>query len=110
MRTLDLAEAAAFLRLSPKILRRRAAAGLIRGAKPGKRWVFLETDLADYLARLYAASRQAPRRGSKLELDAWVSIDAAKCGGFGLPRQTVSEYESLLGLRTSEPRKSFTTG
>lgn len=110
MRSYDLQEAAHFLRMSPTILRRKAAAGEIRGAKPGKRWVFLEDDLADYLGRLYAASRQAPLRGSKLEIGACRSIDAAKCGGFGSPPPMVREYENLLGLRTSEPPKNSTTG
>ena len=40
-RTLDLNEAAEFLRMSPAVLRQKARAGIIKGAKPGKRWVFL---------------------------------------------------------------------
>lgn len=110
MRSYDLQEAAHFLRMSPTILRRKAAAGEIRGAKPGKRWVFLEEDLADYLGRLYAASRQAPLSGSKLEIGACRYTNAAMCGGSGSQPPMVREYESLLGLRTSERPKSSTTG
>ena len=46
MNTLNLQAAALFLHLHPEELRRRAKAGLVPGAKVGKRWVFLEDDLA----------------------------------------------------------------
>jgi hypothetical protein len=109
MRTLDLDQAAEFLHVSARILRGRAARGEVPGAKPGKSWVFLEDDLVCYLRQQYAASRHMPRRGSK-EIGACRSIDAEQYGGSGLPAQTASEYESLLGLKISEPRKNSTTG
>jgi len=34
-RTLDLNEAAEFLRMSPAVLRQKARAGIVKGAKPG---------------------------------------------------------------------------
>ncbi len=46
-RTMDLAEAASFLKMHPDTLQRKARAGIIPGAKNGK-WVFLEADLASY--------------------------------------------------------------
>jgi len=45
-KTFDLVEAVDFLHMSPAVLRKKAKAGIIQGAKPGKRWVFLEADLA----------------------------------------------------------------
>jgi hypothetical protein len=110
MQTFDLYQAAAFLRMSPRTLRRKAAAGEIPGYKPAKCWVFLEDDLVAYLRQQYASTRHMPRRGSKQEIGAWPSIDAVRFGGFDLPAPTVSVYESLLGLPTSEPRKNSTTG
>ncbi|MGB7933836.1 MAG: helix-turn-helix domain-containing protein, partial [Gammaproteobacteria bacterium] len=54
-RTLDLNEASEFLRMSPAVLRQKARSGIIKGAKPGKRWVFLECDQSDYeMVRRYA--------------------------------------------------------
>ncbi len=47
MRTLDLQEAADFLRLTPSELARKAREGVIPGARPGRRWVFLEDDLVE---------------------------------------------------------------
>jgi len=42
------------------VLRLHARQGRLKAAKPGKRWVFLEEDLATYLRQLYARRRQAP--------------------------------------------------
>ena len=54
MRTLTLQDAAALLQLHPTILAARAKAGLIPGAKLGRRWVFLDVDLIEYLRGRYA--------------------------------------------------------
>lgn len=51
--TLDLKEAAKFLKMSPEVLRRKAANGEVPGAKPGKRWCFYLHDLLSYLRSLY---------------------------------------------------------
>ena len=59
-RTLDLQEAADFLRLSPAALRQKAQSGIIRGAKPGKCWVFLQSELVAYLKSLYSTGEQTP--------------------------------------------------
>jgi hypothetical protein len=53
MRTLDLEEAAAWLKIHPNRLQERAKAGEIPGAKIGKRWVFIEEDLALYVRSKY---------------------------------------------------------
>lgn len=45
-KTLDLNEAANFLRMSPSALREKAKAGRILGAKPGKKWVFSKQTLS----------------------------------------------------------------
>ena len=49
MRTLSLSDAAALLRMHPEEVRRRAKRGTIPGAKPGRCWVFIEDDLAEYV-------------------------------------------------------------
>lgn len=49
--TWGLTEAAAYLRMSPDTLRRRAALRIIPGAKIGRAWVFMLHLLAEYLER-----------------------------------------------------------
>lgn len=55
--TLDLYEAADYLKMHWQTLRAKAKSGTIPGAKLGKRWVFLAEDLADYLRAHYSGSR-----------------------------------------------------
>ncbi|MFT3806056.1 helix-turn-helix domain-containing protein [Arenimonas sp.] len=109
MRTLDLFEAAAFLRMSPAVLRLHARQGRVKAAKPGKRWVFLDEDLADYLGQLYARQRQAPLSGSNEEKSSWGYSDGVMSGGSASPRRTASEYAVLLGLTTKRRRSNSTT-
>ncbi len=109
MRTLDLQEAALFLRMSPAVLRLHARQGRLKGAKPGKRWVFLEDDLATYLRQLYARRWQAPLSGSDLEESKWESSNAVMSGGSTSPHHTASEYADLLGLPIGSSRRSTKT-
>jgi excisionase family DNA binding protein len=53
MKTLTLQEAASLLKMTPEGSRVKATKGEVPGAKPGKRWVFSEDDLAEYLRSLY---------------------------------------------------------
>ena len=107
-KTLTLEEAAAFLMMSPAVLRQKAKAGIIKGAKPGKRWVFLECDLAAYLRSLYPEDGQASQSGCK-EVSLCHSTNAATPGGFGSQRPTEIEYANLLGLKTEHRHKNITT-
>jgi len=99
MKTLDLAQAAAFLNMHPEELRRRAKLGRIPGAKVGRAWVFLELDLADYLRSLYASPRQALQVTLRKEMECHFA-NAAVSGGSTSLLQTGSEYAALLGLPT----------
>ena len=107
-RTLDLQEAAAFLRMSPAVLRQKARSGKVRGAKPGKCWVFLQSDLVAYLRSLYAGDEQMPC-GDWKEVFPCHSLNAVPSGGSGSRPRTGSRYADLLGLPTNDKRKSSTT-
>lgn len=98
--TLDLKEAAGFLHMSPAVLRQKAKLGLIKGAKPGKCWVFLADDLANYLRSLYLEPGQAPRSVQPKETLRCHSINAAIPGGRGSPHPRAIAYANRLGLKT----------
>ena len=107
MRTLNIQQAAKLLHMSPGALREKAKAGLVKAAKPGKRWVFLETDLVDYLKALYSARGQAPLSGCEQEATLCHSTNAEIPTGSVSRRRTDSEYASLLGLKTgNRPRNT----
>ena len=59
VKTLDLSEAAGLLHMHPEVVRGRAKRGLIPGAKVGRRWVFIEADLAEFIRSLYSVRRRA---------------------------------------------------
>jgi hypothetical protein len=58
MKTLNLKEAAAFLKLHPVTLQSKAKAGEIPGAKIGKCWVFVDVDLIEFIRSQYISNRQ----------------------------------------------------
>ena len=107
MRTLNLSEAAQFLKLHPEEVRRRAKAGIIPGAKLGKRWAFIEDDLADHIRSLYACTRQALQVGHE-EKQLCRSVNVVRRGGLVSPYQAASELDALLQLKIKPRRKNST--
>ena len=101
MKTLDLNEAADFLKMNPEVLRRKARAGHVPGRKAGKCWIFVKEHLADWVSGRYSE----PRRGLQV-IDELKQEDIKTCqstsekirGGFSSPRLTDAEYNKLLGL------------
>jgi len=53
MKTLNLEEAAKFLHVHHITLQQKAKAGIIPGTKIGRRWVFIDVDLFDYIRAQY---------------------------------------------------------
>ncbi len=101
MKTLDLQEAAAFLRMNPETLRQKTKAGIIPGAKPGKSWVYVEEDLIAFLRSQYAGPAEPVRVTDANEEAICHSTVEARRGGSASPRRTVKEYEAALGLKTA---------
>ena len=108
MKTLNLDDAAQFLKLHPEEVRCRAKAGIIPGAKSGKRWVFIEDDLVAYLRSLYATPRQALQVGHE-EKQLCHSVNVVRRGGLVSPHQAASELDALLAQPTKLKRKNAMT-
>jgi hypothetical protein len=106
MKTLSLIEAADLLHMSPSSLRAKAKEGIVPASKPGKRWVFIQQDLFDFLRSQQQEVKAAARRG--LEVVRCHSIDEAKSGGSDLPRRRASEYASRLGLEIDARHRNST--
>ncbi|XYJ11993.1 helix-turn-helix domain-containing protein [Telluria sp. B2] len=109
MNTLDLKQAAAFLRMHPEEVRRRAKLGLLPGAKPGKSWVFIEDDLAAWLRGQYLPAAPLPSKIGK-EQATWQSTSAARLGGSTSPRHGESALDALLRQATGSRHRNSTTG
>jgi hypothetical protein len=108
IKTLNLEQAADFLKLHPEELRSRAKAGIVPAAKIGKRWVFIENDLADYVRSLYAAPRQALRVTSGKGAEICHSRNAVTRGTSTLLHHPASELDALLGLPIKPKRRNCT--
>lgn len=100
MKTLNLKEAAIFLKMTPEGLRVKVAKGEIPASKVGKYWIFIEADLVDYMRSRYSKSAETSwgvvdsnRRTT------WHSTKGEVSGGL-ISDTKVSVYNDLLGLQT----------
>lgn len=105
MRTLDLQQAAVFLKMHPEEVRRRARLGQLPGAKPGKSWVFIEDDLVDWLRAQYRAPQPALSVIGRNQKQCQ-SINAATLGGSTSLRRQESALDALLKQARKPKRKS----
>jgi hypothetical protein len=67
--------------MHPEEVRCRAKRGLIPASKPGRRWVFIDNDLAAFLRGNYLMQRQALRVSFGKGNAPWVSANEAPSGG-----------------------------
>ncbi len=95
MRTFNLIEAAAFLKMTPEGLRRKAAKGEIPGAKPGKCWCFYEGDLVEHMRSLYPSQAKASW-GVIERRNIWRSTKEVIPGGSQLTTKEIA-YKKALG-------------
>ena len=97
IKTLNLKEAAAFLKIHPVTLSIKAASREIQGAKIGKRWVFLQVDLIEHIRAQYQPRALQGER--KETLCHSINVRTRPLGG--LKSLSVDEqYKNLLGLTT----------
>ncbi|MDP8984144.1 MAG: helix-turn-helix domain-containing protein [Pseudomonadota bacterium] len=94
--------------MHPEEVRARAKRGLIPGAKTGKRWIFLEADLAEFVRSLYPGRRQALRVTTISQENLCHYANAGRSGGSTSLRPTASAYDDLLKPATKPRRKSCT--
>lgn len=100
MKTLNLEEAASFLKMTPETLRKKAINREVPGAKPGKRWCFCEDDLAEYLRSLYHCDANTSWGvvGNR-RTTIWHSAKEVTSGGLG-SAMVEKEYNKALELAT----------
>ncbi|MEQ1598995.1 MAG: helix-turn-helix domain-containing protein [Methylotenera sp.] len=96
MNTFTLQQAADFLKIHPVTLSMKAAAGDIQGAKVGKRWVFIDVDLIDYIRAQY--QRRALQGERKEILCHSTNVKTRPSGGSKSPSLD-EQYNAALGLK-----------
>ncbi len=104
MQTLNLNAAAELLKIHPQTVLERARSGDIPAAKPGKRWVFIEEDLINWLRSQYDISQQDVAQGGKKQCS--LKEKTVHIGGLHLQPQAEKEYANLLKLPTNRKRRN----
>ena len=101
MNTLNIQEAAQFLRIHPVTLGIKARQGIIPGTKVGKCWVFVDVDLIAYIRSQY---QRQDLQGDRKEIQCHSSNDRTHAIG-GLSFSTTEErYNEVLALPTKRER------
>ncbi len=98
MQTLNLKEAAFFLKKSTEATRRAAANGKIPAARVGRRWIFLLDDLVEFLRSRYVTS--AETSWGVIEKDRrkiWRSTNEIASGGSLFAEKDIA-YRKAAGL------------
>jgi excisionase family DNA binding protein len=101
LETIGLEDAARLLRLAPSTLRKRAAAGRLPGAKIGRQWVFVRTDLVE-LIRQQAKERERAYRSVDVAALRFDSRWRLEKGASKLVREIASKHRGLLRRRQGE--------
>jgi Helix-turn-helix domain len=107
IKTMNIGEAAAFLKIHPVTLSVKAASGEIQGAKIGKRWVFLEVDLVSHIRAQYQV--RALQGDRKEQVCHFTNAKTPLHGGLK-SLSVEKQYKEALGLMTkSKLRNSMTS-
>ncbi|MBD3822732.1 MAG: helix-turn-helix domain-containing protein [Thiotrichales bacterium] len=101
-RTLTLQQAAKFLNCNPETVRRHASEGKIPSAKLGRKWVFIEQDLAQYIRNQYSNAESVVQVVDNNEESLCQSTLETTSGGLISQHQTEVEYNALLRLKTED--------
>ena len=107
--TLNLKQAADFLHMSPSTLGYKARIGEIKAAKPGRRWVFIESDLISYLRSLQHDNYKLPSWDDITDKTVCQSTNEEKLGGLDSRHPMGKEYANLLKLETGKKLKNSAT-
>jgi|APIni6443716594_1056825.scaffolds.fasta_scaffold1711760_2 excisionase family DNA binding protein len=101
MQTLNLQQAAEFLKIHPVTLQAKAKSGEIPAAKPGKCWVFIDEDLVNYIRLQYTehGKRIASKNG-----ETQCSLNETKSGITNL-LLVEKQYTDLLAPQTKQRHK-----
>jgi len=100
---LSAEKAAEMLDIHPMTLKKKARSGEIPAGKSGRKWVFLDVDLVEYIRAQYKAAN-AP------EIEPCHSTSAKIRSTTGYrSSKTEEQYAAALGLQTARKRKNTTT-
>jgi excisionase family DNA binding protein len=104
VRTFGLEEAAAFVGLHPHTLEEKARNGEVPAAKPGKRWIFIDIDLAEWLRSQYRGKDD--EKGGEAECHYTGEV---VYGGVAGASRAAKSLQKALERPTGKRRRNTTT-
>ncbi|WP_425435879.1 helix-turn-helix domain-containing protein [Methylobacillus rhizosphaerae] len=96
---MEIEEAAQFIKVHPITLSEMARRGEIPAAKPGKKWVFIDVDLVEWLRSNYKAQASVSDSTERSNACHFSNAKTHETGGSKLLPPTESEYKKQLGLK-----------
>jgi hypothetical protein len=105
MQTFNLKQAAKFLNMHEKTLQSKAKAGEVPGAKPGKCWVFIDIDLANWLRGQYNVTGEQDASSNEKEKQPCSLKEKAHPISTSNLRLVEKQYTDLLGPKTGKKPK-----
>ncbi|MEM7704230.1 MAG: helix-turn-helix domain-containing protein [Pseudomonadota bacterium] len=99
--TIGTTEAARLLHCCAETVKRRARAGELPDRRVGRSWVFLRTDVLNYVRGYTGPERSPHLSGRRLHSCKSTNVVNAAPGGSGSRRRTTDAYIRALGLRTT---------
>lgn len=99
---LTLRQTAELLQVNPETVRRLAQAGKIPSAKIGRKWVFIQQDLAQYIRSQYSNAESVVQVVDNDEESLCQFTLETTSGVLNSLHQTEKEYDDLLGLNTNK--------
>ena len=99
MKTMEIEEAAQFVKLHPVTLSEMARLGEVPAAKPGKKWVFIDVDLIEWLRANYRSQASVSDSTERSNTCHFSNAKTQAIGGSKLLPPTESEYKKALGLK-----------
>ncbi|PPC90948.1 MAG: hypothetical protein CTY35_14000 [Methylotenera sp.] len=98
-KTIGIKEAAELLMVHPVTLYRMAERGEVPAVKPGKRWVFVDIDLIEWLRAQYLTQTSVSDSTERMNLCHYTNVKAQVSGGMSLKMPAEKEYKIALGLK-----------
>lgn len=99
MITMGIKEAAALLMVHEVTLYKMAERGEVPAAKPGKKWVFIDVDLIEWLRSQYKVQASLSDSTERRNQCHSTNVKIQTSGGTNSKAQMGSGYKELLGLK-----------
>ncbi|WEJ61882.1 helix-turn-helix domain-containing protein [Thiomicrorhabdus lithotrophica] len=102
--TLSLDQAASYLNCNKETVRRLAQANRLPAGKVGRKWIYIQRDLENYIRKQYSTYESVVQVVDNDEESLCQYTLETTSGGLNSLHQMEQEYDALLRLKTDNKR------